>query len=401
MGSVKISVGFEVVCVVGPDDQPFPVETIEAEIAKSRTRQASRRDAPNSARGSAKPVGILHVKGDVSPEQFEEFKRTYASALRSQPIELGDQSQLLSALRFAIYDVPRGGASGDAPAWLVKLHRAACDVVGVVYVDNGDGVEPTPSPQMQPGSHAGGMYAAEGMNQAVTARLVGALESIAKSLKLEAPALPDLVHAVATLATEKAELRAWHDRTLPQLEAALARIAELETGALIESRAAASPALVAFKKQFDEKMRSEEEAAGVVVSADQVAELYTAIVDQPPPVAQPDRIPVWENVISDFRRRFADDFDGIVEDDVQKYAGDHVLADMRERDRIGRERYGTPLTTGNGRDHVVDAYQELLDAAVYLRAAWLEGAQVGSAYFSSLDMVMSIRMLLDSRGVSK
>lgn len=48
---------------------------------------------------------------------------------------------------------------------------------------------------------------------------------------------------------------------------------------------------------------------------------------------------------------------------------DLVIADMQERDRIGRERYGTPLQTGNGRDHLVDAYQEALDLVVYLRAA--------------------------------
>lgn len=43
-------------------------------------------------------------------------------------------------------------------------------------------------------------------------------------------------------------------------------------------------------------------------------------------------------------------------------------ADMLERDRIGRERYGTPLKSHNGRKHLVDAYQEMLDGVVYLRA---------------------------------
>jgi len=47
---------------------------------------------------------------------------------------------------------------------------------------------------------------------------------------------------------------------------------------------------------------------------------------------------------------------------------DLVLADMDERERVGRERYGTPLTAGNGRDHLIDAYQEALDFAVYLAA---------------------------------
>lgn len=47
---------------------------------------------------------------------------------------------------------------------------------------------------------------------------------------------------------------------------------------------------------------------------------------------------------------------------------DLLRADMLERDRIGRERYGTPLKTHNGRKHLVDAYQEMLDGLVYLRA---------------------------------
>lgn len=51
---------------------------------------------------------------------------------------------------------------------------------------------------------------------------------------------------------------------------------------------------------------------------------------------------------------------------------DLVVSDMRERDRIGRERYGTPLQAHNGRDALVDAYQEALDLCVYLRQAILE-----------------------------
>lgn len=44
-----------------------------------------------------------------------------------------------------------------------------------------------------------------------------------------------------------------------------------------------------------------------------------------------------------------------------------VIEDMQERDRAGRQKYGTPLQAGNGRDALVDAYQEALDLVVYLR----------------------------------
>lgn len=46
---------------------------------------------------------------------------------------------------------------------------------------------------------------------------------------------------------------------------------------------------------------------------------------------------------------------------------DLVIDDMRERDQVGLRKYGTRLQPHNGRDCLVDAYQEALDMAVYLR----------------------------------
>ena len=46
---------------------------------------------------------------------------------------------------------------------------------------------------------------------------------------------------------------------------------------------------------------------------------------------------------------------------------DLVIADMQERDQIGKQKYGTRLQPHNGRDFLVDAYQEALDLVVYLR----------------------------------
>ena len=46
-----------------------------------------------------------------------------------------------------------------------------------------------------------------------------------------------------------------------------------------------------------------------------------------------------------------------------------VLADMAERRQVGIAKYGTALQPDNGRDALVDAYQEALDLCVYLRAA--------------------------------
>lgn len=85
------------------------------------------------------------------------------------------------------------------------------------------------------------------------------------------------------------------------------------------------------------------------------------MLDQPPPIAT-DRRPAWDIVIEHVeRRRDANAYGktGVV---------DRVITDMRDRDLVGRQRYGVHLTSGNGRDHMVDAYQELQDACVYLVA---------------------------------
>lgn len=51
---------------------------------------------------------------------------------------------------------------------------------------------------------------------------------------------------------------------------------------------------------------------------------------------------------------------------------DLVMADMRQRDESGLAKYGTRLQPHNGRDALVDAYQEALDLVVYLRQAIAE-----------------------------
>ena len=49
-----------------------------------------------------------------------------------------------------------------------------------------------------------------------------------------------------------------------------------------------------------------------------------------------------------------------------------VIREMHERDQLGRERYGRPLTPHNGRDALRDAYEEAQDLCAYLRQAMFE-----------------------------
>lgn len=46
-----------------------------------------------------------------------------------------------------------------------------------------------------------------------------------------------------------------------------------------------------------------------------------------------------------------------------------VIKDMEDRRVHGIEKYGLPVQPFNGRDPLVDAYQEALDLCVYLKQA--------------------------------
>lgn len=48
---------------------------------------------------------------------------------------------------------------------------------------------------------------------------------------------------------------------------------------------------------------------------------------------------------------------------------DLVIADMDERKQFGLQKYNSLLQPNNGRSFLQDAYEEVLDLAVYLRGA--------------------------------
>ena len=79
------------------------------------------------------------------------------------------------------------------------------------------------------------------------------------------------------------------------------------------------------------------------------------IPDQPPPTAG-----MGESIQALVREDLA----------ITRIAGGtEVIADLDEREHVGISRYGDSLRAYNGRDPLIDAYQENLDLAVYLRQA--------------------------------
>lgn len=51
---------------------------------------------------------------------------------------------------------------------------------------------------------------------------------------------------------------------------------------------------------------------------------------------------------------------------------DLVAADLQTRKEFGLRKYGTILQAGNGRNPLLDAYDEVLDHAVYIKQALIE-----------------------------
>jgi len=101
------------------------------------------------------------------------------------------------------------------------------------------------------------------------------------------------------------------------------------------------------------------------------------VADQPAPVGGEGR-PIWELVIED----------------------------MKERDQLGRERYGTPLRARNGRVALVDLYHELLDAVVYCRQELAErGSKVGplcdESHHMTVDYAIEVVKTINSKGTSQ
>lgn len=90
---------------------------------------------------------------------------------------------------------------------------------------------------------------------------------------------------------------------------------------------------------------------------------------------------------------------------ISNEVGRLVIADARERDAVGRERYGVPLRPRNGRDSLWGAYEESLDLLAYVHNATLEEPaadpawrfDINEAYQNAIDTVFSLRNLISRR----
>lgn len=73
------------------------------------------------------------------------------------------------------------------------------------------------------------------------------------------------------------------------------------------------------------------------------------------------------------RRMLQEEYDNLSKKEPMPITNTHpavwdlVIKDIKDRDEFGQKKYNTRLQPFNGRNVLVDLYQELLDAVVYIR----------------------------------
>lgn len=68
-----------------------------------------------------------------------------------------------------------------------------------------------------------------------------------------------------------------------------------------------------------------------------------------------------------------------------------VAEDLESRIAFGERKYGTRLRTHNGRNALMDTYQEALDGSQYAMQCHLEGSDDGTLYWAFIRLAAAIR----------
>lgn len=112
-------------------------------------------------------------------------------------------------------------------------------------------------------------------------------------------------------------------------------------------------------------------------------------LSQPNPIPTENK-PLWESVIEKMSQ-------------TGLFMSAEVVADMRRRDEVGRQTYGVPLTAGNGRDALKDAYAEMLDASVYLEQYLVEWGDPVAKYWQEdiMNMLLVMRQRLEAQEIRR
>ena len=96
--------------------------------------------------------------------------------------------------------------------------------------------------------------------------------------------------------------------------------------------------------------------------------------------------------------------DLVIEDLENFFIDSYLVKDVKDRKQFGLDKYGTILQSGNGRNALKDAFQESLDAIVYIKQEMLESGEnddLDQAYYFAYCLGISIKKLIESKPVQE
>jgi hypothetical protein len=82
--------------------------------------------------------------------------------------------------------------------------------------------------------------------------------------------------------------------------------------------------------------------------------------------------------------------------DLRTRSLEHIAEDTEARIRLGEKKYGTRLKAHNGRDAMLDLYQEVLDGINYAKQLVIEDKDDETFYNCLVDLACLIKVKLDN-----
>jgi len=82
--------------------------------------------------------------------------------------------------------------------------------------------------------------------------------------------------------------------------------------------------------------------------------------------------------------------------DLRARSLEHIAEDTEARIRLGEKKYGTRLKAHNGRDAMLDLYQEVLDGINYSKQLVIEDKDDDTFYNCLVDLACLIKVKLDN-----
>lgn len=82
--------------------------------------------------------------------------------------------------------------------------------------------------------------------------------------------------------------------------------------------------------------------------------------------------------------------------DLRAIGLDNIAEDTEARIRLGEKKYGTRLKAHNGRDAMLDLYQEILDGCNYAKQLVIEDKDGGDLFNQLVSLAIVVKGRLDN-----